>query len=585
MKRFYSIKYKIFFAIFGLSLFSLSLIWVVINETYAKSLCSNEENYNILATDKLKSEFDSTIENSQHTAAFLSSRNEIGIFLKKDPKAAPSYLDDFSGMYKFLQYICDTEPYVESVEIFGKNGQVCSTDTLLNMDDTIDYYKQQIGGNGHDSPRWTEKHTLAQKSTKNVVEVISYIYPVTGDSQGQEAYIVIDISYEYIEKEFIDFAIEANEKAFICNSEGKIILNYPNTTSFEPVVKEYPEILEKRDFVLNKKVFGVDNIIISNQLDKIQWKIIRVIPTDSITVQTQKMSFYLKILLLLSIIASFAIAMLLAQTITKPIHALSDACKCVKTGNLSYHLDVHGNDELGQLGHTFNLMIDQLNLYLKKELENQKQKTDLQFQILQAQINPHFLYNTLDSIKWLATMHNMNNIAEMSTALINLLKYNLSNRQNSTTLKDEIESVKNYITIEKFRYLDTFEFTTFVEQDTLNCQVLRFMLQPLVENSIIHGFRDVEQNYRIQIASYISDGALHVKVIDNGCGMDQERVRQINSGVKNDKCYSNIGVNNIKERIQLYFGTKYELTYSSLPDTGTIAEITLPVKHVSKERE
>lgn len=210
-------------------------------------------------------------------------------------------------------------------------------------------------------------------------------------------------------------------------------------------------------------------------------------------------------------------------------------------------------------------------------MENQKQKNEMEFKILQEQINPHFLYNTLDSIKWLAAMQNMNNIVEMSTALINLLKYNLSSHNSLTSLEDEINSVKNYIVIQKFRYLDTFEFTTSLSTDTLNCRILRFILQPLVENSIIHGFRDVEKNYKIQAVSYFEDDMLHIKVIDNGCGMDVEKVNEINTGLKDDKCFNNIGINNIQKRIQLYYGGNYGLIYKSSPDGETVAEITLPI--------
>lgn len=274
---------------------------------------------------------------------------------------------------------------------------------------------------------------------------------------------------------------------------------------------------------------------------------------------------------------------MLAQTITRPIHKLNRACKYVEKGNLTYHLEVRGRDEFSQLERTFNLMIDRINTLLKKELENQRQKADLQFQVLEAQINPHFLYNSLDSIKWLVSMQNMNNIADMITALINLLKYNLSNHDATTTLKDEVESVKNYVTIEKFRYLDTFEFSTQLAGDTLNCQVIRFILQPLVENSILHGFRDMEQSYQVKITSFKTKDALHVRVIDNGGGMNRQEVQQINEGAQGEHCFKNIGISNIQRRIKLFCGEQYGLVYQSQPEKGTVAEITLPLRQGTEE--
>ncbi|QAT50389.1 sensor histidine kinase [Caproiciproducens sp. NJN-50] len=578
MKKIYSIKYKMFFAIFGLLILFLLFFWIVINDTYAKSLYQNEINYNVLSTDKIKSELDGIIENSQHTATILSTSSQLEPFLYK--KVNKNISDNnVAAMNLFLQNISSLEPYVNSIQVIGDDGQIGATDSVINTADTLDFYTKQIRMEGSDTPFWTEKHTLVQKYPKNVSDVFSYIYPIINSQEPEDkAYIVINISYEYIEEEFVNFAIEENESAFICSPGGKIIFEYPLSTSFEPVIRQFPEILMNNDFVQDKKVFGVDNIVVCKQLNNINWKVIRVIPADLVTIETKKMNVYFKIVLLLAAGISLLFSMLLAQKFTKPIRALNDACKSVEVGNLSYHVEIRGKDEMSQLCHSFNLMIDKINVYLKRELDNQKQKTEMQFQILQAQINPHFLYNTLDSIKWLAAMQNMDNIVEMITALINLLKYNLSPHDSLTTLKDEINSVTNYVTIEKLRYLDMFELTTSLDEGTLNHKMIRFLLQPLVENSIIHGFRDAERVYRIQITSYYLDDMLHIKVIDNGCGMDIGKLQQINSGFKNDKRFNNIGVKNIQERIQLNYGSRYGLSYHSVPDSGTTAEITLPIE-------
>ena len=145
-------------------------------------------------------------------------------------------------------------------------------------------------------------------------------------------------------------------------------------------------------------------------------------------------------------------------------------------------------------------------------------------------------------------------------------------------MQNELESVKNYITIQKFRYGDTFTFTTDIDENTLNCCVLRFSIQPLVENCIIHGFDDIDSSYRIHIASYLASNRLHIRIIDNGKGMNQEQKNKVNQG-NSEKCgkFSNIGTSNIRERIKLYFGEAYDLVYDSEPDVVTIAELILPI--------
>jgi len=161
------------------------------------------------------------------------------------------------------------------------------------------------------------------------------------------------------------------------------------------------------------------------------------------------------------------------------------------------------------------MMLDQLNSYFINELQEQKRKSSLEFKILQSQINPHFLYNTLDSIRWLATMQNITNVAEMTGDLTNLLKYNLKQDTTSALLKDEIESIRRYIGIQKYRYGNYFEVEYQIAEETLECIIIPFCIQPLIENSIIHGFDDMERNYRIRIESYQEGDKLCVKITDN----------------------------------------------------------------------
>jgi two-component system sensor histidine kinase YesM len=166
----------------------------------------------------------------------------------------------------------------------------------------------------------------------------------------------------------------------------------------------------------------------------------------------------------------------------------------------------------------------------------------------------------------------------MSTSLIQLLKYNLTSSTRATTLREELESVRNYITIQKFRYSDSFDFSIRADEDALDCEVVRFILQPLVENSILHGFEDSSERYSICISAFFSEEQLHIKVIDNGAGMNRDQMREINDAQWNRYRFNRIGVANIRKRIKLYFGDTYDVRYDSVPNVGTIAEIVLPIR-------
>lgn len=241
---------------------------------------------------------------------------------------------------------------------------------------------------------------------------------------------------------------------------------------------------------------------------------------------------------------------------------------------------------LGKIKHKYTVgtCIEYTNNSAKLPIPHySKKKADMEFQILQAQINPHFLYNTLDSIKWLAVIQNVHNISSMTNSLINLLKYNISRNNKTVMLSEELESVKNYVNIQKYRYGDIFEVTYDVNEDLLEYRILKFILQPIVENAIFHGFENMEGNCLIKIIARKKDEYLIIEIIDNGIGITNERLEDIQSPNKDKGKFSGIGLRNIEERIKLYFGEKYGLTIDSKLHEGTHVSLFLPI--ISNEEE
>ena len=222
--------------------------------------------------------------------------------------------------------------------------------------------------------------------------------------------------------------------------------------------------------------------------------------------------------------------------------------------------------------------MDQLSANFEKELVEQKRQNELRLEVLQAQINPHFLYNTLDSIKFLATLQEVHNIASMCQDLIRLLKYNLS-ANNTARLREEVESIHNYAGIQKYRYGDIFELKTAIAQETEHCVISRFVLQPLVENAIIHGFDDVESGGEITIRSFLDGPRLCLEVLDNGCGIDADTLATLNAAVpipEPSPQTGRVGIANIRERIRLQFSGMAALVFESAVGKGTKARLVFP---------
>ncbi|MGI6403387.1 MAG: sensor histidine kinase [Oscillospiraceae bacterium] len=571
----FPVSSKLFLATFGMTLVLIVVVWNTIYKNYAQVLKDNEIKYNLLASDKTKSQFDFTITLIQNTTATLAANADIqaelnrvydtGLDVEENPQVREEIELLLNSVLEMQSYIMDIHVITLSENVVFSSFPGVDVRGLYNTYGA--YFNRAIQED--QSEFWLGGYD----------RTMSYIQPIYHlNPRAVMGLIVININYDFVREMFMASAIQANERILIVNSEGQIIFNFPHFTSYTPFLESHPEILIPDHLQMEGKVFGQDSIIVSETINMADWKIIRLIDMESITAETSRVSRLLRLVLMASAVTSLFCSLTLARLITKPIRRLRDACQRVEQGDLTTRVEIRSRDEMGNLGRTFNMMIAQLRESFEKEMQDQQRKAEMQFQILQAQINPHFLYNTLDSIKWMAVMQNANNIAEMSTSLIHLLKYNLAQPDANTTLQDEVESVKNYVRIQKFRYSDNFDLTTRLDPETLHCKVLRFMLQPLVENSILHGFDNLDARYQISIASFFSDDCLHIKVIDNGSGMNPEQTRQINEGWdKGTRFNKNIGIQNIRERIQLHFGKEYGLTYSSEPYVGTIAELILPV--------
>jgi two-component system sensor histidine kinase YesM len=568
MGRQKSISTRIFLGIFSLFFLILLIFSVIISNLYGNRMEEMEINYHLEVTNGTKEQFNMLTSMIDEYSYSLVSNVAVQDALEHGEtgqvdEVIRTYINDMVSMNDSINH----------VHLLGINEFWSSTGTQ----DSRQFYRQYLEDYVKGTERkgiWTGFHSTEED---DYLSSTSYIRPVF-DSETKEVYgiVVLDVSYESIHKLFTASSIRLKDKAVIVDSNGEILLQYPLLADYTDVLQNYPQVL-KKSTQIEGKLYKKDVIIVSEKINLADWSLVRFVQKDAATESIREVLKGFQVILAVVTVISILYTIWLTRSFTRPIKELMQVCEKVMEGDFTAHAVVKRQDELGRLGDTFNRMIDQINEFFDKERRNQKRKAEMEYQILQAQINPHFLYNTLDSMKWLAVMQGVDNIAEMSTALINLLQYNLGKVEGETTLRNEIESVRNYIIIQKYRYSDIFEFTTMIDEESEKCQVPRFILQPLVENSIIHGFNEERGNYRVHIAAVIFDGKLHIRVIDNGMGMDADSTDKINKGQEKSTRFSKIGVASIRERIKLYFGDEAELIFDSEPNIATIAEIILPI--------
>ena len=277
---------------------------------------------------------------------------------------------------------------------------------------------------------------------------------------------------------------------------------------------------------------------------------------------------------LLSLALSLVISEALARHITKPVSRLDKAIAKVKDGDLSIQVKVKTNDELGRLTESFNQMVKDLKRYLEDRVQQQKDLNETTLRLYQTQLNPHFLYNTLDTIKWSAKIHQIPEIAVLAENLAVILRKSISSKP-FIRLREELDTIESYIKIQKIRFAGRFLYETEIPDMLEECVIPKMILQPLVENAIIHGLDGCENGY-ICIYAAQKDGILRISVTDDGCGMGQEMLDWINSPdpLRRD---GHLGLYNVIRILKLYYGEEYGMQAESDAE-GTTVTLTLPAQ-------
>ena len=275
------------------------------------------------------------------------------------------------------------------------------------------------------------------------------------------------------------------------------------------------------------------------------------------------------------------LATFMSSTITKPIKVLKDSMKEVEKGNFkNASIALHSNNEIGSLSNSFNVMTQEIQNLMEQNIHEQKQKRKSELKALQSQINPHFLYNTLDSIIWMAEGGRTNEVVLMTSSLAKLMRQSFINQEETVSIDKEIEYVRSYLTIQKMRYKDKLEFEIDIDPFIRQDEIVKLVLQPIVENAIYHGIKYKEEIGLIRIEGFEQDGKIIITIKDNGAGMDAQTLQHILEENKENYNSNGVGVYNVHMRLQLYYGPEYGIRYESILGVGTIATITIPRKQV-----
>ncbi|NRT63741.1 two-component system sensor histidine kinase YesM [Clostridium saccharoperbutylacetonicum] len=471
----------------------------------------------------------------------------------------------------FREYTIDTT-YIDSICLYDNDGRLYyfgtkfSGATVLknNPYDKIkekNWYKEAIKANGKEVI--LGYNILDEESREFSFSTVKLVRDV--DTLKPIGLMIINVKENAFTKAFPNINPDSEEGTFLVldknknnnNNNSPIVFMNRNDEDIKKIVDNSQEF---NSSTLEKQGYSVS----SYTNDITGWEIVHIIKKSQLLKDTRLIGVYTAIVCLVTILFALILSIVFSNTINKPIKRLKRAISDVGKGKRDI-TEEFGDDEIGILGNQFKVMVKE-NLELNERITSSKLKQrEAELKLLQAQINPHFLYNTLDSIYWLAKIKKVDDIADMAIALSDIFKLSLNKGSEITTVRNEIKQVQSYLIIQNLRYKDRFKVDIDIDDKIMDYEIIKLIIQPFIENAMIHGLEPKAGDGEINIIGKLEGDEIVFVIEDNGIGV--EDINKFNSGY---------GIKNVQERIELYYGEEYGVTFESEINKGTIVTIKIP---------
>lgn len=402
--------------------------------------------------------------------------------------------------------------------------------------------------------------------------------PETGEVLGV---ILLDIRHDIIQSSINGVTIGEKGFVFVMDQEDNIVYTPVNGIVYR-VNPKWVKAMEP----MSVQIQGGSYQIRSELSPYTGWRTVGVFSMDEVMSSVNTIVYILFTCVIISLVLVVIVSFKFSRTLTNPIFKLKRLMKQAESGDLTVRFNFQHNDEIGELGQSFNHMIARIDQLIQMVYVEQENKRTAEMKSLQEQIKPHFLYNTLDTISWMARDYDAEDIVRLVDALTNMFRIGLSHGKDIITVKEEITHVSNYLYIQKIRYKDKLNYVIHVDESLYAIEVPKLILQPLVENAIYHGVKAKRGGGTITITGVPEGENLVFTVQDNGAGMPQEKVEELNRRMSERSVLDeqkSFGLFYIRERIQLCYGTGYGVHVESTLGEGTRVTITLPLYQKPKK--
>ena len=577
-----SIRNSIFIYFTITSLIAVLLIVISIYSRLSSQLSDTVKRENISLVNRVGSSMEVYLRNIMK----LSDTIYYGI-IKNVNLSEESINEEITLLYN------NNKDQVLNIALISKEGEPISVVPAARFRKNFDAGEEEWFVNAlnkTENIHFTRPHVqkLFEKGNNGYKWVISMsrAVEITNGGSTEQAVLLIDMVYQGLDSVLDEVSLGNGGYIYLIDSTGEIIWHPKFELIASGRVKENNLIAATySDGSIEEEFNNTARTVVIKTVGYTGWKLVGVIKGTGISLNTIKTRLFIVFVIFLIVFIVVFINSYISFRVTDPIRELEKSVKKLEEGNLDADIYMGGSYEIQHLGKSVQDMKYRIKGLMQDIVTEHEEKRKSEFDSLQAQINPHFLYNTLDIIVWQIENEKQSEAVHTVTALARFFRLSLGKGKNIVTVKAEIDHVKNYLMIQHMRFKNKFDYEFDIKEDVLELSSLKLMLQPLVENAIYHGMEFMDGDGLIKIKAWREADELYLSVTDNGLGMTEDKVAMVLDGKSNsgNGRGSGIGVKNVNERIKLYFGQDYGLKIDSEPDVGTTIIIHLPAKKYEEE--
>ncbi len=555
------------------------LIFLFIALNYTKnSIYENSINYTSQIIKQVNYDIDSYVKYLENISFIVSTSSDVSNYLYNEGQTDMEREEEKERILSQFKTIMDSRSDIYNIAVVANNGRSILNDgedeftEYINVRDQ-DWYKAALEAKDGTAISSSHVQNAIKSSYKWVITLSKAL--INYNNAQNEGVFFVDLNYTSISELCNNNNIGNKGYIFILDEDGNIIYHPKQQLMYGGLITEnVDDIMACKENYFNTG----DKIYTISKSDKTGWTVVGAANTSELlknNKQAQMMYLLVAAVLLLGVIL---ISSIIAREITRPIRQLRDSMSMVEEGQFDKaNVAVTAKNEIGSLSKSFNVMTERIHTLMEQNVYEQKQKRKNEMKALQAQINPHFLYNTLDSIIWMSEAGQNEEVVLMTSALAKLLRQSISNDREQVTVAEEIEYVRSYLTIQKMRYKDKLEYSIEVSPEINHIMIIKFALQPLVENAIYHGLKYKETKGNLNIRGYERGDKAYITIADDGVGMDEDVLEHIFDETMKEHKSNGVGVPNVQKRLQLYYGPEYGISYISRKGVGTVATVTVPL--------